>query len=840
MTSKELRTLVASTMGPGDAPRWPRRRADARKVLEGCWAPMWRILGARMITVVREAVGTAAKDINEDLNKPARRLLVQSEAIVERYEKALREEFTRALDDFAEQRVDDKPVAKSRATLSLVEYGAMELSTLVEASASRALNSVDEHYTNLKLRVASLVREIEIREAESPFRPVLFFRALHRAIKQLDTLSEQELVEFLPRFDGPMTQPLVKVYEELDRHLEGRGYVAEVAPLSVWRNTVRGRATQGGVAVTRAHTAAAGGNGGGGGGMSVAGAEQLLAALYQRLNLASMPVGAMSLPGAPVGGVAASVGAQPQAGAASGALPVGGVPVSEACAEVPLPPVAAGLLFGGQLPAGVAEAGARSAPHVVQVDLLSAIAEIQKLGALAMTAVQQGQPAPDASIDNAQLRGKLVDKANEQVDKLTIEIVGLLFERINQDRHVPQPIKEALQRLQFPMITVALTDPELFVAPDQPARTLIDRIASTSIGWTSEGQENQRYLAEVQRAVHAVLSSAETGSTPFESALEGFERYLAEEHTRDDDPVTRAKKALAEAENREIMAISTMIQVRGLFEGLQIESYLREFLLETWVRVMVASQLRNPEDAKAMHKFMVIVPDLVWSVQPKLSPEERKRLVNTIPPVLTVLREGLALIDWPKESMKEFFGRLMNSHAEAVKALELAHRTPGKPVAPAADTMIRSRLVAIKLDGLTDPPPRSDIPAHLNERIVKQVLAANQADVNLLPKPATTGEEIDLLDEEELNKMISGFKRGDWFNLRLGDVTERVRLRWVSPQQTLYLFTPADGRHAHSLAPDTLREYLRRRELQPAVAEPLFDRAVRGMVYELELSASGA
>jgi hypothetical protein len=182
----------------------------------------------------------------------------------------------------------------------------------------------------------------------------------------------------------------------------------------------------------------------------------------------------------------------------------------------------------------------------------------------------------------------------------------------------------------------------------------------------------------------------------------------------------------------------------------------------------------------------------------------------------------------------------MNSHAEAVKALELAHRTPGKPVAPAADTMIRSRLAAIKLDGLTDPPPRSDIPAHLNERIVKQVLAANQADVNLLPKPATTGEEIDLLDEEELNEMIGGFKRGDWFNLRLGDVTERVRLRWVSPQQTLYLFTPADGRHAHSLAPDTLREYLRRRELQPAVAEPLFDRAVRGMVYELELSASGA
>jgi len=88
--------------------------------------------------------------------------------------------------------------------------------------------------------------------------------------------------------------------------------------------------------------------------------------------------------------------------------------------------------------------------------------------------------------------------------------------------------------------------------------------------------------------------------------------------------------------------------------------------------------------------------------------------------------------------------------------------------------------------------------------------------------------------------MIGGFKRGDWFSLRVGDVVERVRLRWISPQQTLYLFTPADGRRAHSVAPEALREYLRQRHLQPVVVEPLFDRALRGMVYELEQSASGA
>lgn len=778
-----------------------------------------------MPEVIRYAIGPAVKDADPDVSKPAKRLLAKADRVVAAYESALRDELKRALHDFIEQQVEEKPAAKALDALSLVDYGAMELSTLVEAAAARALNAVEEHYSSLKLRVANLIRDFEIRESEFPFRPALFFRALHRAIEELGTLSDKELVELLPRFDGPMIKPLVEVYRELDGQLKGQGYGAEVTPVTAWRNTMRGRHTLGGG--TGSGTHGGGGSSGGssgGSGMSAIGAEQLLAALYQRMNLPMVSAGEM--PGA---GTAV-------AGSPVGTLPVVSAPVGEAAALVPMPAVA-GLLFGGSLPAGGAEASVAGAPHVVQIDLLSAIAEIQKLGAMAMTAVQQGQPAPDASIDNAQLRSKLIDKANDQVDKLTIEIVGLLFERINQDRHVPQPVKDALQRLQFPMIKVALTDPDLFVSPDQAARTLIDRIASTSIGWTSEGLENQRFLAEVQKAVHTVLSSSEDGLAPFEQALKAFEQYLIEERTRDDDPVTRAKKALADAENREVMAINAMIRIRGLFDGLQIESYLREFLLETWVRVMVASQLRSPEDPQAMQKYMVIVPDLVWSVQPKLSPEERKRLVNTIPPVLAILREGLALIDWPKESMQEFFGRLMNSHADAVKALELAHANPGKPAQPAADKLIKSRMESVTLEGLADPPPTGDTPLRLNEHVLKQAIAANRADVDVLCAPAAGEEGLDLLGEAELDSMIAGFKRGDWFSLRVGDVIERVRLRWVSPHQTLYLFTPADGRRAHSLAPDVLREYLRRRQLRVAVAEPLFERAVRGMVSDLEQTA---
>jgi hypothetical protein len=71
-------------------------------------------------------------------------------------------------------------------------------------------------------------------------------------------------------------------------------------------------------------------------------------------------------------------------------------------------------------------------------------------------------------------------------------------------------------------------------------------------------------------------------------------------------------------------------------------------------------------------------------------------------------------------------------------------------------------------------------------------------------------------------------------------VTERVRLRWISPRRTLYLFTPADGRQAHSLSPQTLRGYLRSGRMQPVESVPLFERAVHAVMQDLQGAAVGA
>lgn len=837
--SSDLRSFFQTTRAGTTAPAVGRARA--RRLVEACWTPLWRAFSARLPELLIEALAPMAKEDDPDLAKPAKQVLVRDRRFVAEFELALKGEFGRAVDDFVrgkpvEQGADKKSGKDAGAGLggglSLIEYGDMELNTLVEASASRVRNATDDIYGSLRMRLANAVQEAEIRPGESPFRPAIFFRALHAALVKLDVLTADQVMLVMPRFDSPIVKLIADTYTALDSHLSTQGHANELSRSTIARSTVIGRTTR---SSGLSHST---GMPGGGGGIGGAHAEQILQALYSRLQL--VPAGGVT--GA--GGVVLGGVTRPRMdglASLSHGLPQGLGSGLTAGGQVGLPltlPLSAGMPLSPGIEAPAGMVALPGAPLVIGAELLAAINEIQKLGALAMAAAQQGRAAPDAAVESAELRSRLMEKTTAQVDKLTIEIVGLLFDRITVDRHVPQPVKELLQRLQFPLIKVAVTDPALFISPDHPARKLIDRIASTSIGWIGEGEANERYLAEVQNAVHTVLAATEEGITAFERALEAFESYLEEERTRDDDPVQRAKRALAEAEEREVMAINATIKIRSAFDGVQIESYLREFLLETWVRVLVSVTLRDGTDATVFKRYLSIVPDLVWSVQPKLGQDDRKRLVGTIPPVLGVLREGLTLIDYPKDVMQAFFGKLMNSHAQAVRALELAHGNPGVPFEPST---MRIKLDGIKLDDIASPP--GDVTAHVPDEQVRQVLAKARADVNHVAVPTTAMTLVDArtdLSADAADAMIAGFKRGDWFNLRQGDVVERVQLRWVSPRKTLYLFVPAENRRGHSLSPEAMRAYLRTGDLAPVESAPLFDRAVNELVSGLQRSTDAS
>jgi hypothetical protein len=765
-----------------------RRRAQSRRLFEDCWTQIRKGIESELPQALLDTLGPLAKSLPEGDGKRVKAVLARDRAFLQAYLEAVRAELLASITQFVEARGGEK---SGKRALSLIGHADSEFDAAVEQCAARVRNAVDEPFGAVKLRLINLLQDFDLKDGDTPFRIALFVRAVAGALRHVG-IVETDVVPLMRVLSTPISRPVAHAYRAIEQRLAqsgaGDGVPAWHNTAAGHQNAARGRVGTLGQTAPTANPLLAEGraaneivrNGD---------SQAVLLSLLERLQPAAFAGGAMV------------------------AMPAG--------AAVPGTGAAPSLAERGAF----LEARGPGSGWSFDPALIGAVNDALRATATAASAAR-GTAVDSAA--TADLRRGLIETASRKIDKLTIELVGMVFDRIQRDRHVPGAIKEQLARLQFPLLKVALSDPELFADARQPARQLLDRIASTSIGWSPEGEDNRHYFEKVRAAVDSVVDSNADASQAFELALADFGRFLDEQRTRDDDPVERARRALAEAENREILAIKATMQVRSAFDGVQLESYLRDFLLDVWVRVLIEASTREKTEPGLVRRYLDAIPELVWSVQPKINPGDRKRMIGTIPSVLAVLREGLNKIDWPPDRIQQFFGKLMNSHANAVKALELAH---------GAVAQFTPSTVRIKLDGFRIPTDTSDIAPEqikISDEAVRHALAASAAGVTHLDAPPEGSVASPAMDHDQAVQSIAGWSRGKWFDLRAAGQMERVVLRWISPKKALYLFTNGAGDRSHSLSPDNLVAYLQSGWLVAVETAPLFDRAVDGVMHDLK------
>jgi hypothetical protein len=546
------------------------------------------------------------------------------------------------------------------------------------------------------------------------------------------------------------------------------------------------------------------------------------------------PSAAPALELTPLDGEAAGEagGAAAGAGAAAGPAGAGGAAGAAAGGGGPQPDVGTVLSAllarmqggGGGLPVPVLD----TPPGPVPDELLRSLRELQHLGSSGVAGAAVGG-APAGTI-NA-WREHLISKSDRTVDKLTIEVTGMMFDHILRDAQVPDEIKAVLSRLQFPILKAALLDAAFFASSSHPARRLIDRVANASIGWEPYGDENARFKAEVERVVSEVTNRFEGDVGVFERALNEFEAFLGDIGPRDSDPIAKAKRALEEAEKREVLVINTTIQVRRVLDKVQIDAWLRDFLVGPWVQVLAQASLRDDQTKGFSKSFRELMHELVWSVQPKATAEERKRLLTLIPHLTRTLRDGLALIRLPQRDQDDFFQALMRAHAVAVKPTDQA-------------TYIRSSLqsseIRAKVEGLqlTASFPLTAVPGGVKIGAGAMLQAAAEHQVEIAVPTALTDVGTLNRDEElRLDQDLAGWSRGSWFEIWNGKEFVRARLRWISPLRTMFMFSAGNDKRAQVMSPDLIRSYLRRNLIRPLErGAPLTERVASAVVAEFKSS----
>jgi hypothetical protein len=214
------------------------------------------------------------------------------------------------------------------------------------------------------------------------------------------------------------------------------------------------------------------------------------------------------------------------------------------------------------------------------------------------------------------------------------------------------------------------------------------------------------------------------------------------------------------------------------------------------------------ESSPLRQSLAMTMEELLWSVEPKCSPDDRKRLITMLPGMLKHLSAGLERGEMDELRRNAFLGTLVDCHALAVKA------------------GLRG-MAALPQTSVAEIKPQK--PA-----IEREMVPAGDIQV----------EEIRLRAPKGSPAVRNVFTRtGIWTNLQRGTWVEfananargmRARLTWISPNKGVYLFTnPLSPTAAVSISPEALAEQMRLGEARIIDDASLVDRAVDTMLANL-------
>ena len=428
-------------------------------------------------------------------------------------------------------------------------------------------------------------------------------------------------------------------------------------------------------------------------------------------------------------------------------------------------------------------------------------------------------------------RAALNEMTQNVDEQMTIDIVAMLFEFILRDNQVPAEVRAQLGRLQFMVLKVALRDTSLLTQKGHPARMLVNRIGSISLGLKQLDPSGAHITAEICRIVETLLKDDSENPQLFSKMLDEFDAFIARELRAGDKKIERAVEVVEHAQNHTLRFAHTSAQMGEALLGLTIDKYLHEFLENTWVH---AVELADRTNEKRGRDYRLLVPDLLWSIVPKLREDDRTQLFALLPIILNTLREGLASINFDATQLQVLMNWLVDAHTSALRAshsatlanvpsLSAIHEHFGLFVSN-AEGSVRGD---VKLDNQSDSQKflaqaikELDIKVQMLDQVFDLELPAENLDVVLPVKP-------DELSPEGIQERL---RSGVALEINLGGMPSQGWLNWVDPTQTNLVLSLTGQDEPSIVSVRMFRRMIAHGRVRFLESEPLFERAVQSLL----------
>ena len=275
----------------------------------------------------------------------------------------------------------------------------------------------------------------------------------------------------------------------------------------------------------------------------------------------------------------------------------------------------------------------------------------------------------------------------EAPEAAAIDALAMIFEAIFASPTLPDPIRMALSSLQIPTLRALMLDRDFFAADAHPARQLLDKMARAAVGLPPDVSARHPLCIIIQQIASRVRGE-------FVNDTQVLSRYVGEL----DKLIARRDHAAAQA------AASYRPLIQLLEQGDQADMASRKaidafclrsdvppaisrFLRDHWQRLLRQIWLESGEESAEWRENKAVVDQLLWSVQPKVDMEARKRLAGELPQMLQRISAGMLRVSVPEAARAEFLDACFALQTAAMRG---APRQGVEPVAPEAPAMART------------------------------------------------------------------------------------------------------------------------------------------------------
>jgi len=647
------------------------------------------------------------------------------------------------------------PVTPGTVELSLVADNELEESLAITSMISKNESRLSRDLFSVNQRLSVICGGHKIDDTSNPVAPAILSQAFRLALQELSADMRVKLIIY-KLFDRYLLSSLEELYQEINTELARAGVLPQLRHEIVRGSGAKAAAT----ASSNAQAAGAAAETAEEAGEIPSDLLQTLHALFsaRRGSTGATVVGSGGMPAMPSGPL-------PSANELLGALSV--------------------------LQSQIASAG--PLPYAQPNDAIELSREVMQLKGQLLSQI-------------GALRGERPSHV-ATIDEDTIDLVGMLFEFILEDRNLPAEMQVLLARLQIPYLKAAILDRKMFAHRQHPARRLLDGLAEQAKSWSEESDRDRRLHDKVKTIVEQLLHDFDDDMGIFERLLADLQQFqdvnkrrseLAEQRVAES---TRGREKLEQARRRAAREILDRIGEHKL------PPLVHGVLARAWANHLVLTLLRQGEASPEYRSALHFVDDLIVSTRPAQDPESRQRLRQMIPSIERALRMGLTNVAFQEHDIDRLLSQL---HAYYRQQLGETAET-GETVIVDEDTAMLAIPDSIQ--------PVIDRDAELDEHV--------DDDAVVVPPDSPEWQQVQALQP------------GTWLEFsHVEEAMTRAKLSWISPMSGRYLFVNRRGLKVADYSPQELAALLIDGHARVLAANALFDRALSAIVGRLSQTDS--